>query len=166
MKAFRTYFEPAEKTVVVVSSHCEQLVCNSRCWEDFVDDLWKNNLSHFRNGNYSYAIVCTVDQKRRVYSLRNIDRNDEDLLNDLMNAGVSETNLLRDTDVEESSSRSPSLNSRLSHPTITMGAEVDDVESSFATSMNAQGKFLKTASITCFVCRNISNQKTSRVIYL
>ena len=82
--------------------------------------------------------MSTADQKRRVYSLRNIDRNDEDLLNDLMNAGVSETNLLPDTDVDESSSRSPSLNSRLSQPSVvyTGRDDADDMESSIATSLS------------------------------
>ena len=109
-----------------------------KCWEDFVDDLWKNNLSHFRNGNYSYAVVSTADQRRRVYSLRNIDRNDEDLLNDLMTAGVSESELLPDTDNEESSSQSPSLSSRFSHPVGPLpNVDVEDVENSFATSFSS-----------------------------
>lgn len=103
-----------------------------------MDDLWKNNLSHFRNGNYSYAVVSTADQKKRVYTLHNIDRNDEDLLNDLMNAGVSESNLLPDTDVEESSSRSPSLTSRLLHtPIVQLVSDEDDVENSFATLLSS-----------------------------
>lgn len=127
-----------------LSSESLSVVPQKKTWEDFVDDLWKNNLTQFRHGNYSYAVVSTADQRRRVYSLRNIDRNDEDLLNDLMKAGVSESNLLPDTDVDESSSRSPSLNSRLSQPSVlyTGRDDADDVESSIATSLsNNQGKF-------------------------
>ena len=111
-----------------------------KSWDDFVDDLWKNNLSHFRNGNYSYAVVSTADQKKRVYTLHNIDRNDEDLLNDLMNAGVSESNLLPDTDVEDSSSRSPSLTSRLLDVPVHVAS--DDVESSFASTMSSPKSIL------------------------
>jgi hypothetical protein len=122
-----------------------------KSWEDFIDDLWSNNLSHFRNGNYSYAVVSTADQKRRVYTLNNIDRNDEDLLNDLMNAGVSESNLLPDTDVEESSnSRSPSLVSRLSHGTVAIRvvpSDVEDVENSFATVLNSPKRERRTRKL-------------------
>lgn len=55
-----------------------------------------------------------------------------------MNAGISESNLLPDTDAEEFSSRSPSLNSRLTHPTTAIGTADDDVENSFAVTH--QGK--------------------------
>lgn len=127
---------------------------HKKSWEDFVDDLWKNNLSDFRNGsNYSYAVVSTADQKRRVYSLRNIDRNDEDLLNDLMNAGVSESNLLPDTDAEEysGSSRSPSLNSRWTQPSIIATGvpdDEDDVENSFASTHQGTCNMWNTCKCT------------------
>ena len=109
-----------------------------RSWEDFVDDLWKNNLTQFRSGTYSYAVVTTSDHKKRVYSLRNIDRSDEDLLNDLMTAGVSESELLPDTDIEDSSpnsagssitSYSPRL--RRTHPKRTL--EESSISSSIST---------------------------------
>lgn len=69
-------------------------------WDDFVDDLWSTQLTQFRHDNYTYAVVSTGDKKKRVYSLQNINRSDEDLLNDLMTAGVSESDLLPDTDVD------------------------------------------------------------------
>ena len=69
-------------------------------WDDFVSDLWSTKLTQFRRDTYTYAVVSTAGRRKRVYSLQNIDRSDENLLNDLMAAGVSETDLLPDTDVE------------------------------------------------------------------
>ena len=88
----------------------------SHKWEDFVDDLWSSKLTQFRRDDYTYAVLTTGDQKR-VYSLQNIDRDDEELLNDLMKAGVSESDLLPDTDAEslaKSESGSPLMMKSLS----------------------------------------------------
>ena len=74
---------------------------NQQHWDDFVSDLWSTKLTQFRRDNYTYAVVSAAGRRKRVYSLQNIDRGDESLLNDLMAAGVSETDLLPDTDVEE-----------------------------------------------------------------
>lgn len=85
-------------------------------WEDFVDDLWSSKLTQFRRDDYTYAVLTTGDQKR-VYALQNIDRDDEELLNDLMKAGVSESELLPDTDAEslaKSESESPLMMKSLS----------------------------------------------------
>ena len=85
-------------------------------WEDFVDDLWRSKLTQFRRDEYTYAVLTTGDQKR-VYSLQNIDRDDEELLNDLMKAGISESDLLPDTDAEslgKSESGSPFMLKSLS----------------------------------------------------
>lgn len=85
-------------------------------WEDFVDDLWRSKLTQFRRDEYTYAVLTTGDQKR-VYSLQNIDRDDEELLNDLMKAGISESDLLPDTDAEslgKSESGSPLMLKSLS----------------------------------------------------
>lgn len=68
-------------------------------WEDFVDDLWRSKLTQFHRDAYTYAVITSGD-KTRVYTLQNIDRDDEELLNDLMKAGISESDLLPDTDAE------------------------------------------------------------------
>ena len=115
---------------------------HKQSWEDFVDDLWKNNLSNFRHGNYSYAVIMTADQKKRVYSLRNIDRSDEELLNDLMTAGVSESELLPDTDADEetsSNSDSPFMSTKASHvppPLLPRQEPLMEPIDSFATAMS------------------------------
>ena len=78
----------------------ESLSMRSQHWDDFISDLWSTKLTQFRRDNYTYAVVSTGNRRKRVYSLQHVDRGDEDLLNDLMAAGVSETDLLPDTDVD------------------------------------------------------------------
>ncbi len=90
--------------------------------------------------------MTTSDKKKRVYSLKNINRSDEDLLNDLMTAGVSESELLPDTDNEDSSSNSDciSLSDKSPIPTPfqpppkpAYTGRMEDPESSYATAMSA-----------------------------
>ena len=111
-----------------------------------MEDLWEHNLSEFRQGKYSYAVVTTSDQKKRVYSLKDINRNDEDLLNDLMTAGVSESELLPDTDNEDSGSNSDCISLNDKSPITTpfeppvkpvYSGEIEDPEASYATAMSA-----------------------------
>ena len=80
-----------------------------------------------------------------MYSLKNINRSDEDLLNDLMKAGVSESELLPDTDNEDSSSndcisfsdKSPVTTPFLPPAKPTYSGQIEDPEASYATAITA-----------------------------
>ena len=128
-----------------LSSQSLSIQPHKKSWEDFIEDLWEN-LSNFRQGKYSYAVVTTSDQKKRVYSLKNINRSDEDLLNDLMTAGVSESDLLPDTDNEDSGSNSDCISLSDKSPIATpfqpppipvYTGQIEDPEASYATAMSA-----------------------------
>lgn len=128
------------------SNECLSVQPHKKSWEDFVEDLWEQNLSNFRQGKYTYAVVTTSDQKKRVYTLKNINRSDEDLLNDLMTAGISETELLPDTDNEDSSSTSDCISLSDKSPITTpfepppkpiYTGQIEDPEASYATAMSA-----------------------------
>ena len=92
-------------------------------WDDFISDLWTTKLTQFRRDNYTYAVVSTGNRRKRVYSLKNIDRGDEDLLNDLMAAGVSESDLLPDTDVDTDDASMGKPESSALSPSSSFGAD-------------------------------------------
>ena len=138
-----------------LSSESLSIQPHKKSWEDFIEDLWEHNLSNFRQGKYSYAVVTTSDQKKRVYSLKNINRSDEDLLNDLMTAGVSESELLPDTDNEDSGSNSDCISlsdkspvaTPFQPPKIIYTGQKEDPEASYATAMTApKSQWIKDTS--------------------